>query len=108
MSGRRYVKSREKARRLGVGAGFLFLGFTLLLSGELLVSDRCVWDRMGNGMIPLGCARDDTRRTRAVFYSTKQMTHVHTHASQTDLVRLTVRACIREVRVTRQIQFRPA
>lgn len=37
MSGRRYVKSREKARRLGVGAGFLFLGFTLLLSGELLV-----------------------------------------------------------------------
>jgi hypothetical protein len=65
---------------------FLFLGFPLLLSGELLVSDRCVWDRMGNGMIrmiPLGCCagRDETRRIRAVFYYAKQMTPDHIHAS---------------------------
>lgn len=47
------VRLGENARRFGVDAVFffLFLGFALshLLSGEHLVSDRCVWDRMGTG-----------------------------------------------------------
>jgi len=32
---------------LGLMLVTFFLGFALSLSGELLVSDRCVWDRMG-------------------------------------------------------------